>query len=78
MRYIKEFVEATRNDIPDEFWRQQEPGKTAPLTILDKLMNGFAVSVNSKNVETFFDELSMFSDEVNIPKYSDDYKKEDI
>jgi hypothetical protein len=76
MKYIKEFLEATRNEVPDEFWNQQEPGDTTPMLIFEKLMKGYVICVDSKNVESFLDKLSRFSDEINVPTYSNDYEGE--
>ena len=73
MRYIKKFESiGHQSPMVDEFDQQGISGKVSLATILNKLMSGFAVEVDSENIEEF---LSIMSSQKNIksPKYSTEY-----
>jgi hypothetical protein len=74
MRYIKKFESiGHQSPMVDEFDQQGISGKVNLAAILNKLMNGFAVEVDSENIEEF---LSIMSNQKGIesPKYSTEYK----
>lgn len=74
MRYIKKF-ESTgyRSFVEDDANRQYAAGAANPITLYSKLLNGFAIEVEPKDISKFLSLLNSLDTGFEVPKNSPEY-----